>query len=325
MTENTEALICAYQLDGNGGGKALDWEAIGSQAGMADMVWIYLDYTAPSAQQWLKQRSGLDEISVATLLAEEARPRSIPLPDGLLLTLRGVNTNPGADPEDMVAVRVWTDGRKIITSRRRRLLSILDSKKSIEAGKGPCSVSDFIVDLSARLIERMADVIDQIDDAVDGLEDAVLSAESHLLRTEIAQIRREAISLRRYLAPQREAMTRLYNERIDWLDELSRMRLREIADRTTRYIEDLDSARERASVTQEELMSRLSEQMNNRMYILSMVAALFLPLGFLTGLLGINIAGIPGENHEPAFLVFVCFLLVVLGLQIWLMKKKKWM
>jgi zinc transporter len=325
MAEQTEALICAYQLDGNGGGKALDWEAIRSEPETPGMVWIHLDYTVPSAQQWLKQRSGLDEISIATLLAEEARPRSIPLPDGLLLTLRGVNTNPGADPEDMVAVRVWTDGRRIITTRRRRLLSILDLKEAIEAGKGPCSVSDFIVDLSAGLIARMADVINEIDDAVDGLEDAVLSAESHLLRTEIAQIRREAISLRRYLAPQREAMTRLYNERIEWLDDFSRMQLREIADRTTRYIEDLDSARERASVTQEELMSRLSEQMNNRMYVLSIVAALFLPLGFLTGLLGINVGGIPGEDYEPAFLIFVLMLLVVLALQIWILKNKKWM
>ena len=325
MTEQTEALIYAYQFDGKGGGKALDWQAINSQQDMTGMVWIHLDYTAPAAQEWLTRHSGLDEISVATLLADETRPRSIPVKDGLLLTLRGVNTNPGADPEDMVAVRIWTDGRRIITTRHRRLLTPLDIKEAIEAGRGPCSVSEFIVDLSARLIERMADVIDDIDDVVDGFEDRVLTAEGFHLRAEIAQIRREAISLRRYLAPQREAMTRLYNERIEWLDDFNRMQLREIADRTTRYIEDLDSARERASVTQEELMSRLSEQMNNRMYVLSIVAALFLPLGFLTGLLGINVAGIPGENYEPAFLVFVCFLLVVLGLQIWIMKKRRWM
>jgi zinc transporter len=325
MSEQTEALICAYQLDGKGGGKALDWQAINSQQEMTGTVWIHLDYTAPSAHEWLEQHSGLDEISVATLLAEETRPRSIPVADGLLLTLRGVNTNPGADPEDMVAVRIWTDGRRIISTRRRRLLSMFDIKEAIQAGKGPCTVSEFIVDVSARLIERMADVIDDIDDAVDGFEDKVLVTEGAQLRSEIAQIRREAISLRRYLAPQREAMTRLYNERIEWLDDLSRMQLREIADRTTRYIEDLDSARERASVTQEELLSRLSEQMNNRMYILSIVAALFLPLGFLTGLLGINVAGIPGENYEPAFLVFVCFLLIVLGFQVWILKRKRWM
>jgi len=57
-------------------------------------------------------------------------------------------------------------------------------------------------------------------------------------------------------------------------------------------IEDLDSARDRAVVTREELVNRLSEQLNMRMYVLSLVAAVFLPLGLLTGSLGINLAGV---------------------------------
>jgi hypothetical protein len=65
------------------------------------------------------------------------------------------------------------------------------------------------------------------------------------------------------------------------------LRIREVSDRLIRNIEDLDAVRGRAAVTQEELLSRLSEQMNSRMYVLSVVAAIFLPLGFLTGLLGI--------------------------------------
>ena len=67
--------------------------------------------------------------------------------------------------------------------------------------------------------------------------------------------------------------------------------MREVSDQLARYLEDLDEARDRAAVTQEELVNRLSEQMNNKMYILSIVAAIFLPLGFLTGLLGINVGG----------------------------------
>ena len=325
MSGETNGLIYAYRLNGTGRGTSLDWEAIQAFSESEEFIWIDLNYMVRSAQEWLNRTSGLDEISVAALLAEETRPRSTTVPDDLLLSLRGVNMNPGADPEDMVAIRLWTDGRRIITTRRRRLLFIPDLKTAIDAGEGPCSVSEFIVDLSARLIERMAAVIEDIDDAVDALEDKVLTAESHLLRTEIAGIRREAVGLRRYLAPQREAMTRLYTERIDWLDGLNRVRLREIADRNTRYIEDLDSARERAAVTQEELMSRLSEQMNNRMYVLSIVAALFLPLGFLTGLLGINVAGIRGADHQPAFLIFVALLVLVLALQLWILKWKKWM
>ena len=131
--------------------------------------------------------------------------------------------------------------------------------------------------------------------------------------------------LRRYLAPQREAMTKLQAENVPWLSDGNRMHLRETTDRVIRYIEDMDSVRDRAAVTQEELVNRLSEQMNTRMYVLSLVAAVFLPLGFLTGLLGINVGGIPGAENQFAFFIFILMLAVVVVLQIVIFKRKKWL
>jgi zinc transporter len=141
---------------------------------------------------------------------------------------------------------------------------------------------------------------------------------------DLASMRRQSISFRRYLAPQREAFNRLYNEKTSWLNDMDRLQLREIADRTTRFVEDLDEVRDRAAVTHEELGSRLAEQLNKRMYVLSIVAAIFLPLGFVTGLLGINVGGIPGAENKSAFLV-VCAMLGVVALGIGvLFKFKKW-
>ena len=92
-----------------------------------------------------------------------------------------------------------------------------------------------------------------------------------------------------------------------------------------RHLEDLDAIRERAAVTQEELQSRLAEQQNIRMYVLSIVAAIFLPLGFLTGLLGINVGGIPGSDNPSAFVIFVLILASLLALQVLYFRKKKWL
>lgn len=66
------------------------------------------------------------------------------------------------------------------------------------------------------------------------------------LRQRLHKIRQEAIALRRYLAPQRDAMSRLQVETVDWLLDLDRAYLRELADRTLRFVEDLDFIRERA-------------------------------------------------------------------------------
>jgi zinc transporter len=325
MEMNNDGLIGAYALDGTGGGKQLGWDGIGAWKPEQGILWVHLDYSNPKAEEWLYEKSGLDRVISDALTEEDSRPRCTPFHEGLLLGLRGVNLNPGADPEDMVGIRIWFEKNRIITTRRRKVLSVSDILTALEQKNGPESLGDFLVQIAGRMMERMQQVIDSLEDAVADVEDQVLTSESHQLRSQLATLRRQAISLRRYLSPQREALSRLLTEKIPWLDESNRIRLREVYDMLIRHIEDLDETRDRAAVTQEQLVNSLSEQMNNKMYILSIVAAIFLPLGFLTGLLGINVGGIPGAESKLGFLVFVLLLLAVVVFQIWLFRKKKWL
>jgi len=321
----SSGFIFAFALDGKGGGRSLDWEGVKTWRREEGILWIHLDYAGDDAKQWLDHESNIDPIIAESLTTEETRPRSLVHKGGMLLILRGVNLNPGSDPEDMVSIRCWIEADRIVTMRHRRVMATEDIRQALESVSGPTDAGSFLESLSDRLVIRMGNVISDTDDAVDALEDVILTEQSYALRQKIADIRRTVISLRRYLAPQRDVMAHIYTEKVDWLDDRERMRLREIADRTTRYVEDLDAIRDRAIVTQEELNNRLAEQMNKTMYILSIVAGIFLPLSLLTGLLGINVGGIPGSDNNWAFLEFCLLLVAVAGVQIWFFKRKKWM
>ncbi len=148
--------------------------------------------------------------------------------------------------------------------------------------------------------------------------------ESSVLRPVLSILRRQIIELRRYLAPQREALGHLQTSKIAWIQDVDRLRLREVADRLIRYVEELDSVRDSSIVLHEELASRLSEQLNKRMYALSLVATIFMPLSFLTGLLGVNLGGIPGAGSRWGFPVFVGLILGTFVLQMLYLKKMKW-
>ncbi len=323
MSEN--GLVAAYVLDGKGGGRQIGWQEIAQWSPEQGVLWVHLDFTQPAARTWVLEQSGLDELEAEALLAEETRPRSTVFDNGLLVILRGVNLNPGADPEDMVSIRLWVEKQRVISLRRRRLLSVDDLRKNIARGVGPRTSAGLLVDMADRLVARAADVVDSIDESVDELQQQVVTGETRRLRSALADLRREAIALRRYLAPQREAMNRLAVDRNPWLGDVERLRLREESDRVTRYVEDLDAARERAGVTQEELNSRLSEQMNNRMYILSLIAGIFLPISFVTGLLGINVGGIPAAENPWGFPLVSLLLLIIVILQVTLFKRKHWL
>lgn len=320
-----DGLIYGYVLDGQGGGRSVGWEDVAQWNPKDGVLWLHFEYSNERVKAWLQNESELDSLVVSALLTEESRPRTSLSKDNLLLALRGVNLSPGSDPEDMVGIRVWSDGKRVISTRKRRMLTAADISESIADGDGPRTASEFIVMLSDRLIARMQQTIEDTEDQVAEIEEMILTTESYALRAQIAEVRRTVISLRRYLAPQREAMQQLQADKVSWISSQDRQSLREVTDHLIRYIEDLDSVRDRAAVSQEELANRLSEQMNKRMYVLSMVAAIFLPLGFLTGLLGINVGGIPGAENSWSFWIFLLMLVAVVLGQYQLFKRNKWL
>ena len=288
-------------------------------------LWVQLDYSDTAHRKWLQEEAMLEEVAVDALLAEDTRPRTTQIGDGLLIALRGVNLNPGADPEDMVSIRLWIDARRIVSTKRRDMLSVKDITSQLKSGEGPCSTADFLVELVDRLTWRMSDTIENMEDQAAELEANMLEGAHGELRFELASLRRQAITLRRYLSPQRDALSKLATEKVSWIGDSERIEIREITDRLIRHMEDLEAVRERAAVSQEELLSRLSEQLNQRMYVLSIVAAIFLPLGFFTGLLGINVGGMPGADNPEAFWIFSGLLLVAVALQLLLFRWKKWL
>ena len=114
---------------------------------------------------------------------------------------------------------------------------------------------------------------------------------------------------------------------VSWLDENDRARLLDLIHDITRHVEDLDGVRERAIIIQDEISNQLSEQMNRTMYHLSVIAAVFLPLGFITGLLSMNLIGvpIPGSRSPWAFLVVCILLALVGGVAVLIFRRLKWL
>jgi zinc transporter len=325
MKETMAGLICAFQLDGKGGGTPLGWEQIHAHEAKNGIMWVHLDYLAEDTRVWLRDGSGIDEVTCEALLADDPRPRCVETKDGLMLILRGVNLNEGAEPEDMVSMRVWIDRQRLVTLRHRRNNAAKEMRQAITGGKGPRNLSECVVELLQRLVDAIAVVSDQVDDTVAELETGVTGANLNELRHQLAEMRRRAIGLRRYVAPEREVLTRLQHARATWLREQDRDRLGEIAEKLIRVVEELDAARDRAAVTQEEIANRLSEQSNRRLYFLSMVTAVSLPLGLITGLWGSNVGGIPLQHHPSGFVIMGVLMIGLAGALLLALRSKRWL
>ena len=312
-SKTPEGLLHALLLDRNGSAKTIGPADIEKWRPEDGLIWLHLDVGERPPRAWLRDTIGLE-----SQVVDETRPRSLNVGEGLLTVLRGVNTNPSDNPEDMVSIRLWIERDRIVSTRRRRLLSVQDLKNQLEQGVGPRSSGEFLSELIGRMADRIGGFVDTIEDRLSSIEEVETD--------ESLQVRRRSLAaVRRFVAPQRDALDRLYRNPGKLLSDPETNSLREEADRVTRYLEDLDLARERAVVLQEELLNELAQLQNTRMYVLSVVAAIFLPLTFVTGLLGMNVGGLPGIDSPRGFLIALVLMVATSATMLAYFRFRKWL
>jgi zinc transporter len=323
--DENDGLVCAYDLDRKGGGKPLELHDLDTPIPAGGLRWMHFDFSKPAGKDWLVQHSGIATTMLDAMLDDDIRPRAVQARDGVLAILRGVNLNPGSEVDDMVSIRIWLEPQRIITTRRRRLMSIPALQKELEEGVGPTSPGSFIAELAWLIGEHISDVVDRLDGSIEEAEDRIAEQATPSRRAEFAELRRKTAQFRRYLAPQRDALDRLSRMGQPIFSEGELAAVSEETNRMTLFIEELDLARERAMVAQEELLSALAQQQNAKMYLLALISAVFLPLTFLTGMFGMNVAGLPGMEDPMAFWWLVVLMVVIGGSILLMFRLKKWL
>lgn len=316
--------ITAVSLDGRGGASPISPGA--AVVAPADAsIWLHIDFSDPQAADWAWESSGLDDSIIGAMLDTESRPRTLQQGNGVLIMLRGVNLNPGARLEDMISVRAWLQPGRVVTASRRSLRSLTEIRRNIEQGTGPTTPAQLIVDLVDRLNHYIGQGIEQIEESIDRAEDEAARDSSLNRSSSFNRLRRQTAQIRRYLSPQREALDRLARVTGAPFNATEMIELREQLNRLTLGLEDLDLVRERALVAQEEFLGMLAHEQNSRMLVLSIVAAIFLPLSFLTGLMGMNVAGLPGTVSPWSFWIVVLLMLAAAGVIMMIFRIRRWL
>ena len=277
--------------------------------------WIHADISEPGLEDWLFEH--LPERAAEVLVQPETRPRATVHEGGVLFALRGLNLNRGEDPEDMVALRGWATPTLIITTRRRKIFAAQDMRDRAAAGHLPEHPSLLIAEIADNFVDRIEANGVAIEDRVDVLEDILFLDDEAPEGRALPEIRRSAIRLNRFLKPQAAALYALSDARMPVITPEAREDFADAADRMQRAVEELDAVRERLAALTDHLDAARNMRLSRNSYALSIVAAVFLPMGFLTGLFGVNVAGMPGVSAEWAFAV-LSLACIGLGALVWI-------
>ncbi len=321
-TTDPSPAIHAYRVSA-GRAAALDFAAAQTLAAdpsrlpEGDWVWLHLDRSADVARAWLEDAAGFSEDVVDALVSDDTRPRAAELDGGLVLILRGLDRDAAGVADTPVSVRLFADARRVVSLRLRPFSPTYALDRRLAAGDGPETTGGFLADLIETTLDEIENRLDAIGARFDRLEEIALSAPSGRLRHrrgELNALKRAAIVLRRYLKPQQEALARLAALAPPWIPEDELPGLRERADQTGRVVDDLEELRERGTLIRDEMQARLNDRMNRTMVTLAAVSTVFLPMTMLTGLFGVNLAGIPFAEAPWSFAALVGLLVGVAAL-----------
>lgn len=315
--------ICAFLISPNAQAAAINLHDFNMKDGPKDGYrWLHFDLNDPNFEPWALQT--LPQTAAMALTQSETRPRCDLVESGLLMNLRGVNLNPGANLDDMVSIRLWAISGLIISARVRKIWAVDAIRQQIETGEGPPSIAAFLAELAYSLTKRIEKVSLELVENTDEFEERSFAANRGLFE-ELAVARQSAIKLRRFVRPQAEALVELSEGHAWPLDTKSAGILRETANHALRTIEELDATVDRLRAVHDHLELQQSSAFGRNSYVLSIVAAIFLPLGFLTGLFGVNVGGMPGTEAALAFWI-LAGASAVIGIALFLIFKfSKWL
>lgn len=220
-------------------------------------------------------------------------------------------------PLKVATLWVSVGPRCLLSVRSLPLRSVDQLSREVEAGAtfpGPMA-------LMIRLLQGQADLLFNIVRSATRTANDVemaLRAKKLPTRSSLGGIRRDLVHLRRLLVPEPAALFRLINHPPRWVRDDDVQSLRQSAEEFSLALRDMASLLERIQLLEEEIAASVAERTNRSVLILTAVTVIALPVNLISGLLGMNIGGLPFRYSDNGFWIVVLLSVLLTSLSAWL-------
>jgi zinc transporter len=312
---HAHALIYAAHIEPGVPGFELSWHELNTTLDRAaGLTWIHLNTGTAQARSWILACESMPVPARQFLLEDDERQRVEQTDRSIVGVISDLHYRFDFDPDQIATLRFYLDERCLISTRTEPLAATDELRNAIRQGVSFTSTVTMMIRLFDFQADTLAKISERLSKDLSEIEDDVLKGSIGDKRGELGRIRRLAVRLHRHFAPQLRALRRLCGRPPDWIAERDAGGLRETADDFAQVVDDLLWIQERAKLLQEELASRVAEETNRNLYVLSLVTAVMLPVTLVTGIFGMNVGGLPGLNDPEAFWQVIVGMVIIAGL-----------
>lgn len=321
--------VCAFSFHGNDSVR-LSWDEARTEITRDGPTWLHLTANDDAVENWLTGVDAMPDLAREFLNGEDKRPRLHIGPTflyGVVADVERVAETPDADPNAQAArretgaLRFYVDKNRMITVRARPLESTDRLRHAVLEGAVFSDTIELFAGLIRALNDTVADRIDELGDQLDDIEEDVLDGRHRNCRAALGDVRRRLVEVKRFIDPERNALTQLVVRRLDWAEPRSMETLAQAIQVLNGLGAGLESLYERSKLLQDEIAALLSEDINNKLLWLAVMSALLMPATLISGIFGMNVAGLPGTKDPHSFLIVGAVMVACAAVTLYLLRR----
>lgn len=286
-------------------------------------LWVDVTNLTKAEASVLQEKFGLHPLTVEDLLNARTRIKVEQFNNYLFCVFYALKKDKGIRPAeiDFVVNRDF-----VITSHKGQvqfIKDIQDNKEMLEKtfAKGLDFLFHHILDEG---IDTFFPVLENMDRNIEQVELMITKRVSPEVLRRIMDLKREVVDIKRFTLPQREKVSLLTKNEYEQISRRALPYFRDIYDHSVRVYEAIENYRESIATTYDLYMSTMSNNMNDIMKVLSIIATIALPLTVLSGIFGTNFAILPGASSRYGFWIMILMMVGITGSLIIYFRHRGW-
>ncbi|PYR76962.1 MAG: magnesium and cobalt transport protein CorA [Acidobacteria bacterium] len=297
------------------------------EPGSPVLVWVDLFNPTPDEGRLLSDVFHFHELAVEDALSTSNDPKVESYGDYLYLILHAIDFKAPEHCFKTHDIDFFLGKTYLVTvhtdeSRSIEHMADICGRNAMALGEGPAALMHRIIDM---VVDNYRPEIDKLNERLDALEKEVFEKSNPRLARDILDFKRDVASLRRIVQPQRDVVGRLARREFPFIDETVAYRFRDVHDHLVRLVDEAMFFQDRITSLLDAHLSIVSNQLNSVMKILTVIATVFMPLTFITGLYGMNV-DLPhfGLGGTRMFWLLMGLMMGISGVMLWYFRRQGW-
>ena len=289
-----------------------------------EFFWLHFSLSNAAAEPWLRRYLTLPDSFYESLRSDIDSTHLEQDADSIVARIHDVLSDFTFNAP-VATTTLCVKPRVLVSAHLRPWRSIDQLRAEVQAGQVFRSPIEVLSRLLRDQASVLVDIVRKSKKRVGPMEEQLLAKRVSVSRSELGSLRRMLVRLQRLLAPEPAAFFRLLSRPPDWIAEDQLQNLQLAAEKFSTAINETTALVERVKQLQEELAALVSEQTNRTLFLLTMVTVLALPINLVAGLFGMNVGGIPLNQHPYGFSLVLAPLLVLTAfLAYWALGRRRY-